>query len=243
MQCTYCAELPQEQCYYKIRLMSINQNIYALAKNFFTRFYISMGFKQSLEKTLIKFGKNNSPTVIAMSIAVAKGIFRPTFTMMDKTESYETKRYTALREGLTELIAIPVYFLSGVCSKKAAEKLAVPKNFMSKNLYKKHLAGDKSIEVVNAFKHAEELAKINLPKISANASFAGVCLSALLIIPFLCSVAIKPIMKQIENKNNKTNTAKEINTEIMPFQKPDNSVNTFKGLYKNIGGSMKVGSL
>lgn len=60
-----------------------------------------MGVKQSLENKLIKFGKNNSPTLVAMSIAAAKGVFCPAFTMMDTQESYETKRYTAYREGLT----------------------------------------------------------------------------------------------------------------------------------------------
>jgi len=198
-----------------------------------------MGFKQSLEKTLIKLGQNNSPTYIAMGIAMAKGIFRPTFTMMDKKESYETKRYTALREGLTELVAIPIYYFSGVFSKKAAAKLAVPKNFMSKEMYKRHLAGDKSAEVANAFRHAEELAKINLPKITSGAAFAGVCVSALLLIPFACSVIIKPVMKMIEKrgKNNKISTQ----SEIKQPEKPINTLNTFKGFNTNIG--MKVGGV
>ena len=85
-----------------------------------------MGTKQILEKQLTKFGQNNSPTVVAMGIATAKGIFRPTFTMMDKKESYETKKYTAIREGLTEVIAIPVYFFSGTASQLISKKLAKP---------------------------------------------------------------------------------------------------------------------
>lgn len=56
-------------------------------------------------------GENNKPVYVAMLIAAVKGICRPTFTMMDKTEKPETKKYTAIREGLTELIAIPTYFL------------------------------------------------------------------------------------------------------------------------------------
>ena len=51
-----------------------------------------MCIKQSIEKKLINFGKNNSPTFVAMSIAAAKGIFRPAFTMMDTKESYQTKK-------------------------------------------------------------------------------------------------------------------------------------------------------
>lgn len=38
--------------------------------------------------------------------------------MMDKTESPDTKKYTALREGLTEAIAIPAYFVCGELSAK-----------------------------------------------------------------------------------------------------------------------------
>ena len=70
-----------------------------------------MGFTSALEKSLTKFGMNNSPSVVAMGVATAKGIFRPMFTMMDKKEDYQTKRYTAFREGLTEMIAIPIYYL------------------------------------------------------------------------------------------------------------------------------------
>ncbi len=200
-----------------------------------------MSFKQSLEKTLIKFGKNNSPTVIAMGIAIAKGIFRPTFTMMDKSESYETKRYTALREGLTELIAIPAYYFSGVLSKHAAKKLAVPKNFMSKSMRKKYTAGDKSEKVLNAYKHAEELAKINLPKITSNASFVGVCLCALLVIPFLCSVAIKPIMKKIQ-KNGEEKKEKITKIEVKQLKNPVKQ-NAFNGIYVNNSSGMKVGGV
>lgn len=213
-----------------------------VAKVFFRSFIDSMSFKQSLEKTLTKFGKNNSPTVIAMGIAIAKGIFRPTFTMMDKSESYETKRYTALREGLTELIAIPAYYFSGVLSKNIAKKLAVPKNFMPKEMYKRYKNGDTSAEVLNSFKRAEDLAKINLPKITSNASFAGVCMCALLVIPFLCSVAIKPIMKKIQ-KNGKDKSEKVAQVEVQQFQNPVKSSNTFKGMYFNNNYGMKVGRL
>lgn len=200
-----------------------------------------MGIKQSLEKRLTKFGQNNSPTVVAMGIAMAKGIFRPTFTMMDKKENYETKRYTALREGLTELIAIPVYYLSGVVGKSVAKKLAVTKNFMNKEMYKRYKAGDKSEEVMNAFKHAEELAKINLPKITTTAVFIGVCLSALLVIPGLCSVSIKPIMKRFEKKGSKNNEDKP--AEIQAPKKLEQPVNTFKSLYVRNNYGMKVGGV
>ena len=161
-----------------------------------------MGFSQVLEKSLTKFGENNTPAVVSMGIAAAKGIFRPIFTMADKKQDFETKRYAALREGLTEVIAIPIYYLSGVVSKALAEKLSVPKNFMKKDIFEKSKAGDKSAEVLDAVKHAESLAKDNLPKIQTSIGFIGVCLSALIIIPLVCSITIKPIMKRL--KKNKT---------------------------------------
>jgi hypothetical protein len=192
-----------------------------------------MSVKQSLENKLIKIGKNNSPTLVAMSIAAAKGVFRPAFTMMDKQESYDTKRYTAYREGLTELIAIPVYYMSGVIS------IAVPKNFMSRRIYNLYKSGDKSKEVEEAVKHAENLAKVNLSKIKITSAFAGVCTSALLIIPLLCSATIKPIMTALEKKSSKT-----ADTALPTvLQKPEKQLNTFKGTYGTHSLGMKVGAL
>ena len=197
-----------------------------------------MAMKQLLEKMLVKFGKSNSPTFVAMSIAAAKGIFRPAFTMTDKKESYETKRYTALREGLTELIAIPVYYLSGVASQRISEKLAIPKHFMKKDVYQKYASGDTSKEVLSAVEQAKALAEKNLPKMKLTSSFIGVGLSALLFIPLICSITIKPIMSAIEKKNAKTDIKKP-NSEIPPVKNPT----AFKSVYpKNVYG-MKVGGL
>lgn len=203
-----------------------------------------MGYKQSLEKTLTKFGSSSkAPTYVAMGIATAKGIFRPTFTMMDTKENYETKRYTAIREGLTELIAIPIYWLSGVASDLATKKLAVPKNFMKKELYNKFKSGDTSAEVADAMKKAEELAKNAVPKIKTTTAFIGVALSALLIIPMVCSATIKPIMKSIEKGKNSKNAEAEKIQAAQPLQKPENNLNTFKGLYKTGHYGMKVGAI
>ena len=178
-----------------------------------------------------------------MGIAIAKGIFRPTFTMMDNNESYETKRYTAIREGATEAIAIPIYYLSGVASKAITKKLAVPKNFMPKELYKRYIAGDTSKEVMSAFKHAEELAKTNYSKIGANTSFIGVCISALLLIPFACSVAIKPIMKKLENKGKSGESTEPKIVKNSDISEKSNNAQTFKSLYVNHNYGMKVGGV
>lgn len=64
----------------------------------------------SLENAFNYLGGNeNSATIVACAIAIFKGIFRPTFTMMDKKQDPEAKRYAAIREGLTELAALPIY--------------------------------------------------------------------------------------------------------------------------------------
>ncbi len=119
-----------------------------------------------IKNTCKKLGENNKPTYVVMAIATVKGICRPTFTMMDKTEKPETKKYTALREGLTEVIAIPAYWACG----EAAGALA-----------KKVFNKDKAL--------ASRAAK--------NMMFMGVCAAALIVIPALCSVAIKPIMDKM----------------------------------------------
>lgn len=203
-----------------------------------------MGFASTLEKSLTKFGENNTPAIVSMGIAAAKGIFRPIFTMADKKQDFETKRYAALREGLTEVIAIPIYYLSGVASKRLAEKLSVPKNFMKKDIFEKAKAGDMSEEVLNAVKKAESLAKENLPKIQTSIGFIGVCLSALLIIPLVCSITIKPIMKKLQNKKQDTVQAplSENNVGQQTFkQRP-----VFKQTYyshNTFTPSMKVGGV
>lgn len=137
------------------------------------------------------------------------------------------------------MIAIPVYYLSGVISSRISNKIAVPKNFMSKRIYQLYKSGDKSKEVEEAVKHAENLAKVNLPKIKITSTFAGVCTSALLIIPLLCSATIKPIMTALENKRSKS-AEKPL---LAAAQKPVKQLNTFKGTYGTHNYGMKVGAL
>ncbi len=197
-----------------------------------------MNFTQRLEKILTKFGENNSPAVVAMGIAAAKGFFRPLFTMTDKKESYETKRYTATREGLTELVAIPVYYLSGLVADYISNKLADKKYFMSKKMYAKYIFGGQSEDICNAVNRAEKLAQENLPKLKSTTAFIGVCVSALFIIPFVCSLTIKPIMNKIEN-SKKPNCRLNLETTLnknMIKQQPLKS-------YYPVSNGMKVGGL
>ena len=112
-----------------------------------------------------KLGKDNKPIYAVIAIATVKGICRPIFTMMDKKEDPQTKKYAALREGLTEVIAIPTYWTCGVLASKLSEKVS-----------------------------QDNVLKARAKK---NLMFLGVCTAALLVIPALCSVAIKPVMNKM----------------------------------------------
>jgi len=82
----------------------------------------------SLEGIFKKIGaSSNTPTAVMCLVAIFKGIMRPTFTMMDKESDPETKKYAAIREGLTEVAALPLYaatpFVAGWLAKKIAGKI------------------------------------------------------------------------------------------------------------------------
>ena len=51
--------------------------------------------KDGLKRICISLGRNNDPVIAVLGIAVFKGIFRPLFTMMDKEEKPERKKYAA----------------------------------------------------------------------------------------------------------------------------------------------------
>lgn len=159
-----------------------------------------MGFQNALRNVCSKLGENNKPTYAVVAIAAVKGICRPTFTMMDKTEKPETKKYTALREGLTEIIAIPVYlacgYLAGKCSPLITRK--VTKDDFLTNQIKQDIAnGVKSDKVTKAVQNAEkQLGKYKM-RVTNNLRFVGVCAAALVAIPALCSLTIKPVMSKI----------------------------------------------
>lgn len=80
-----------------------------------------MSLSSGIKKICESLGRDNNPAYVVVAIAAAKGIFRPLFTMMDKKESSETKKYTALREGLTEVIAIPTYLACGAIAGRGAK--------------------------------------------------------------------------------------------------------------------------
>lgn len=149
-----------------------------------------MSLANQLKKICESLGRNNKPTYVVMAIAATKGIFRPIITMTDKKEPPETKKYAALREGLTEVIAIPTYWACGELAGKASKLVKDP---------------------------------VKQPIARANMMFIGVCTAALLIIPALCSVTVKPFTDKIFKKGKKDIKQSENTLNI------ENKEVTFKG--------------
>ena len=179
-----------------------------------------MGIKDSFKKLCENLGKSNKPTYAVMAIATVKGIARPTFTMMDKTEDPETKKYTAIREGLTEVVAIPTYWGCGELTAKLASKM---------NLAPEKLA---------AAQH--------------NLMFVGVCTAALLVIPAVTSLIIKPLMKTLKARADKKKNISEHKLDMVDSSTEKVLQPTFKSVqrplysYNNMpfrASGMKVGGI
>ena len=77
----------------------------------------------TLKNSLIYTENNIKPYWPTVAVASAELIFRPLFTMMDKKSPSETKKYTALREGITELIAAPTYLVVPILAAKGSNLL------------------------------------------------------------------------------------------------------------------------
>ncbi len=192
-----------------------------------------MGFQNFLRNVCSKLGENNKPTYAVVAIAAVKGICRPTFTMMDKTEKPETKKYTALREGLTELIAIPVYigcgYLAGKCSPIFTKN--VKKEDFLTNKVKQDIANGVSNEkITKAISNAEKQLEKYKIRATNNLRFIGVCAAALVAIPALCSITIKPVMSKIL-KMPKENT-EDNNLKQQVMQQPQQITNYTKPAVK-----------
>lgn len=171
--------------------------------------------KEPLKETFDFFGNNkNGAVIIAVSIAAFKGLFRPIFTMSDKKSDPETKKYTAMREFLTEIIAIPVY-------------IAIPA--IANNLF-----------VKKKFKTAPE----NIKKAAAtNAKFWGVLL-ATAVIPAVCNLIQPPIMASIKKKAEAKKALAENNkvATIDPTNKPSFKGSYPLSMRKSYNNGMRVGS-
>ncbi len=139
-------------------------------------------FQQKFKNLCTYLGKNNKALYGALTIALSKGIMRPTFTMMDKKQEINSRKYTAFREGFTGAVALVSYLITD----KLVNKLA------------KHIA-----EKTN---HINEL-----PKMKSTLSLIGVSLTALFVIPAVCNAGTKPLMNAIFNNHEKLPPKKNTN--------------------------------
>lgn len=185
-----------------------------------------MNFKEHSVKTLYKIAESlghlNDARYAVVGIAACKGLFRPIFTLADKKQSKEERQYAATREGLTEMVAIPAYWFLPKLVEKLEKKVFNPE------------LGNTHHSVKNGL------------------TFIGVCAAAFFVIPFISSLAITPIMKQIKQKPNPNQNNTELTNKLDAIDKnPAAFFDTDrayilndlqnKDLYRNFNCRMKVG--
>ena len=200
------------------------------AKKFlFVRYNNGMSISNFIKNTCYKLGSNNKSIYPVIAIATANGICRPTFTMLKKGENPTSKKYAALREGITEAIAVPTYWVCGVLAAKCGEKIA--STAMDKKLAKleeKNLTNEVKAEMKNSA----------IKKGQAGLMLVGVCLAAGVVIPALCSLLVTPIMNRIKKNNFEI---KEHNP-VKFYNYPQTPQQFISRPYKNNYG-MKVGGV
>ena len=190
-------------------------------------------FKTGFKEMLIRLGKNNDAVYAVLAIAVFKGVFRPIFTMADKSTPKEDRKYAACREGLTEAIAFISYiasslgikasakplckahFIYDVCSESKTDKKTVGaeiskildsslEKLPKENRALHNLNFQELLETIKTKINNPDVAKAannhievlkNFHNLEKSLSFIGVCLSAGLLIPLICNLSMKPIMK------------------------------------------------
>lgn len=192
-----------------------------------------MGLSNLIKNICKSLGENNKAIYPMIAIATANGIFRPTFTMLKKGENPESKKYAALREGITEAIAVPTYWASGELMAKLGKYIASKATDI--NIKKLEQQGQILTDKVKT-----EMKSDAIKKGQAGLMLIGVCTAAGLVIPALCSVAVTPIMSKLRPQKSldiKENAVTPPQT-ILPKQKIDRPV------FKNISYSgMKVGGV
>lgn len=150
-----------------------------------------MGFVQrGTEKICNQLGKANLPVYTVAAVAVFKGILRPTFTMMDKKSDPETKKYAAIREGATELTAIPSYIGMSWLTQKLAPAFS-PK-----------------VENYDQLLHSSK----------STLGFFGVAFAALFVIPKLCNMLMPYVMKALKMEKPKHEKTQIENPVIQNIQ-------------------------
>lgn len=180
-------------------------------------------------------GKNNKSIYPMVAIATANGIFRPTFTMLKKGENPESKKYAALREGLTEVIAVPTYWICGELAAKCGK--IITSKAIDKKIKELEKAGQKLTQDAK-----EEMRSSAIKKGQSGLMLIGVCTAAGIIIPGLCSLVVKPIMEKI-GKPKKTLDVSSQTPKTKTYL-PINTPAQIKPVYKNFSlGGMKVGGV
>lgn len=161
-------------------------------------------------------GEKNMPVYTVVPIAICKGICRPIATMKDKKQDPETKKYAAIREGLTELIAIPTYIIMSW----ATGKLAPAFSPQGKSLKKIFESGKTTL------------------------GFFGVCIAALIVIPGLCSIAMPHVLKALGKKDKKfqqTPFPTETLTVVKNLPQDSRYIQGYdQSLYQSNAGGMKI---
>lgn len=176
-----------------------------------------------LKNLFIYIGTHIKPIYPVLGVAAAQTVFKPLCTMMDKKSPEETKKYTALREGITEIVAAGTYFGCNKLGEMGAKLFKDP--------------------------HVAERAKHNL-------GLLGIWTAALVVIPGICSLVVKPFTEKIyaskqKNPQNKLDTGSEQENHLLPKQNvaytgsfllnnTPNPISNYKLMnYSNTG--MKVG--
>ena len=207
------------------------------AKNFLFGFNIKykiMAITNFIKNICHKLGSNNKSIYPVIAIATANGIFRPTFTMLKKGENPESKKYAALREGITEVIAVPTYWACGELAAKCGKTIVA----RAKDI---EFAKMEQKGQILAEQTKQEMKSAAIKKGQAGLMLVGVCTAAGLVIPALCSLCVTPIMSKIAKKPDEKQlnyTPQNIST-IIPPQKQ-----IVRPIFKNkYSGGMKVGGV
>ena len=135
-------------------------------------------FQKHFKNLCMSLGKKNKALYGALTIAMSKGILRPTFTMMDKKQEKNSRKYTAFREGLTGAVAFGTYLVTDGLVEKMTTHIAKKTNNLKE-----------------------------LPKMKSTLSLITVSLTALFVIPTICNLTTKPLMDALlKDKTPKNKT-------------------------------------
>ena len=120
--------------------------------------------------------------------------------------------YSVMLIAVFKGILRPTFTMADKKTDKKTKKYAATREGLTEGIaFLSYLAVDKLIEPL-----AKPLTKKcpeKLGKVKSGLGFLGVCASALLVIPAVCNVAIKPVMNKITKNDNKPST------NTLPVQK------------------------